>query len=509
MKRELCIALRVHRRESLLQRSPRKSERSRKKRNPPALQEKTTFSKPGAEGPSTRRTPLSTSPTERWTRITKKKEVNKAKDRQAALSVPPSSKESRKRIVATTVPFYPDILFIGGRVELNLISDDELTAPGEEPLQRESRQWRNRRRNIRRHHEAGEQGPAQPVSRDEVSEVGETLEERVLRERRNSRRRDRRQAQEQAEQETRQRRENPLFGRNLNPDFARAMNTPSEVGGVLARIADGLPRTPYAEGYQRLFTRAANHLLPLAHPPSDLRHAINSRRDARSSIKSSRERQHENEIHRREEYDRNHDILAQSQATRTESATASTGGTTRGRSRHHDNHSPPRDRHHHRRQEDTYGVSALTPRLRAIQWPPNFKVFNVDKYEPKQDPGGWLAVYTTTTRAAGATKDMMTAYLPIVLGQDALQWLRHLPRHCIDDWSDFSRRFTANFQSLSNKPVQPWDLKSIKRRGDETLRSYLKRFQTMRNRIPEVAEATVIEDFYQGSNDSAFVRAIL
>jgi hypothetical protein len=23
----------------------------------------------------------------------------------------------------------------------------------------------------------------------------------------------------------------------------------------------------------------------------------------------------------------------------------------------------------------------------------------------------------------------MTAYLPIVLGQDALQWLRHLPRH--------------------------------------------------------------------------------
>ena len=103
----------------------------------------------------------------------------------------------------------------------------------------------------------------------------------------------------------------------------------------------------------------------------------------------------------------------------------------------------------------------------------------------------------------------MTAYLPIVLGQDALQWLRHLPRHCIDDWSDFSRCFTANFQSLSDKPAQPWDLKSIKRRGDETLRSYLKRFQTMRNHIPEVAEAVVIEDFYRGSNDSAVVRAIL
>jgi hypothetical protein len=120
-----------------------------------------------------------------------------------------------------------------------------------------------------------------------------------------------------------------------------------------------------------------------------------------------------------------------------------------------------------------------------------------------------LAVYTTATRAAGATEDVMTAYLPIILGQDALQWLRHLPRHCIDDWSDFSRRFITNFQSLSDKPTQPWDLKSIRCRGDETLWLYLKRFQTMRNRIPEVAEVAVIEDFYRGSNDSAFVRAIL
>jgi hypothetical protein len=31
----------------------------------------------------------------------------------------------------------------------------------------------------------------------------------------------------------------------------------------------------------------------------------------------------------------------------------------------------------------------------------------------------------------------------------------------------------------------------------------------MRNRIPKVTEAAMIEDFYRGSNDSAFVRAIL
>jgi hypothetical protein len=156
--------------------------------------------------------------------------------------------------------------------------------------------------------------------------VGETPDERVFIERRNSRRRDRRQAQdrdrEQAEQGVRIRRENPLFARNLNPDFSWAMNTPSEVGGVLAQIADGLPWTSDAEGYQRLLTRVANDLLPLAHPPSDLRHAINSRRDAWSSINASRDRPHVNEIRRREEYDRDHGVPARSRATRVELAAA-------------------------------------------------------------------------------------------------------------------------------------------------------------------------------------------
>jgi hypothetical protein len=122
-----------------------KARAKQEKAQPPTLRAKNTSCKPGTEDPSTRRTPLSTSSTEKWTRITRKKETNKVKARQAALLVPPPSKENRKKLVATTAPFYPDVLFIGGRVESSPVSDDEPTAPGEEPLQRESRQRRNRR----------------------------------------------------------------------------------------------------------------------------------------------------------------------------------------------------------------------------------------------------------------------------------------------------------------------------------------------------------------------------
>jgi hypothetical protein len=118
------------------------------KRQPPALRAKTTFSKLGAEGPSTRRTPLSTYSMEKWTRITRKNEANKVKDCQIALLEPPPSKENRKKLFATTVPFYPDVLFIG-RVESSPISNDEPTVPREEPPQREARRRRNQCRNIR------------------------------------------------------------------------------------------------------------------------------------------------------------------------------------------------------------------------------------------------------------------------------------------------------------------------------------------------------------------------
>jgi hypothetical protein len=82
------------------------------KAQPPALRKKIAFSKPGAEGPLTRRTPLSTSPTKEWTQIARKKETNKTGRKQVVLSVPPPSKENGKKIATTAAPFYPDVLFI-------------------------------------------------------------------------------------------------------------------------------------------------------------------------------------------------------------------------------------------------------------------------------------------------------------------------------------------------------------------------------------------------------------
>jgi hypothetical protein len=85
---------------------------------PPAPQTKTTSCKSRARISVARRTPLSTSPTKEWTRITRKKEASVPERgmeaRQAILLTPLPSKKDGKEFTIAVTPFYPDILFIGG-----------------------------------------------------------------------------------------------------------------------------------------------------------------------------------------------------------------------------------------------------------------------------------------------------------------------------------------------------------------------------------------------------------
>jgi hypothetical protein len=116
---------------------------------PPASRGKMTPYKPKVGSSPTRRTPLSTWPTNEWTRITRKKEANTpsqgTRTHRAIFLTPSPSKEDGKKSAIALAPFYPDILFIGGRLESAPVFDDEPTMQGEEPLQREARRRRNGR----------------------------------------------------------------------------------------------------------------------------------------------------------------------------------------------------------------------------------------------------------------------------------------------------------------------------------------------------------------------------
>jgi hypothetical protein len=78
---------------------------------PPTPQTKTTSCKSRARNSLARRTPLTTSPTKEWTRITRKKEASVPERgmeaRQAILLTPSPSKKDGKELTTAVTPFYP------------------------------------------------------------------------------------------------------------------------------------------------------------------------------------------------------------------------------------------------------------------------------------------------------------------------------------------------------------------------------------------------------------------
>jgi hypothetical protein len=62
-----------------------------------------------------------------------KKEASGMEARRVILPAHSPSKKDGKESITVATPFYPDVLFIGGRLESSPISDDEPTMPGEEP----------------------------------------------------------------------------------------------------------------------------------------------------------------------------------------------------------------------------------------------------------------------------------------------------------------------------------------------------------------------------------------
>ena len=74
--------------------------------------------------------------------------------------------------------------------------------------------------------------------------------------------------------------------------------------------------------------------------------------------------------------------------------------------------------------------------MRAVNWPPNFKITGVQAFDGKMKPELWLNLYSIAVRAGGGNSDVMANYLPVMLTASAVNWLASLPPNSIDRWEE-------------------------------------------------------------------------
>ena len=79
-----------------------------------------------------------------------------------------------------------------------------------------------------------------------------------------------------------------------------------------------------------------------------------------------------------------------------------------------------------------------------------------------------------------------------------MNWLTSLQPDIIDSWDDLKRMFIENYKATCERSATKHDLARVYQRTGEILRSYIRGFSEVRNRIPNILEAEVITCFVKG-----------
>ncbi len=102
----------------------------------------------------------------------------------------------------------------------------------------------------------------------------------------------------------------------------------------------------------------------------------------------------------------------------------------------------------------------------------------------------------------------MVNYFPMALKGQARGWLMTQPPDSIHSWEDLYQQFVTNFQGTYPCPGEEADLHAVRRKDDESLRSYIQRFCQVHNTIPCIPAHAVVYVFQNGVQHNRMLEKI-
>ncbi|GAU35136.1 hypothetical protein TSUD_394620 [Trifolium subterraneum] len=121
------------------------------------------------------------------------------------------------------------------------------------------------------------------------------------------------------------------------------------------------------------------------------------------------------------------------------------------------------------------------PLPRGLEKPPT-----LDKYDGTTDPDEHVQSVETALDYRNLRGSIKCKLFPLSLIRGASTWWRILPSGSIDSWEELCRMFTAHFTTSRRHPKTVASLKEIIQGPEESLRSYIERF----NKVSVEVEAT-------------------
>nr|XP_023914743.1 uncharacterized protein LOC112026289 [Quercus suber] len=152
--------------------------------------------------------------------------------------------------------------------------------------------------------------------------------------------------------------------------------------------------------------------------------------------------------------------------------------------------------------------SPFTAAVNSFPLPYKFRMPQIDSYDGVKDPLDHLETFKTLMHLQGVVNEIMCKAFPTTLKGVARIWFNWLTPNSISTFKELSAQFTSHFIGGYRYKKSTACLMSIRQREDETLRSYITRFNKEALSIDVADDKILVATFTNGLRKGKFLFSL-
>ena len=152
--------------------------------------------------------------------------------------------------------------------------------------------------------------------------------------------------------------------------------------------------------------------------------------------------------------------------------------------------------------------SLFTTTDNSFPLPHKFRMLQIDSYDGVKDPLDHLETFKTSMHLQGVADEIMCRAFPTTLKGAARIWFNQLMPNSISTFKELSAQFTVHIIGGHRYKKSTACLMSIKQREDETLRSYISRFNKEALSINKASDKILVTAFTNGLRKGKFLFSL-
>ncbi|XP_065616943.1 uncharacterized protein LOC136062143 [Quercus suber] len=152
--------------------------------------------------------------------------------------------------------------------------------------------------------------------------------------------------------------------------------------------------------------------------------------------------------------------------------------------------------------------SPFVASINAHPLPPKFKMHSLDSYDGTWDPFDHIATFKTTMHLQGVSDEIMCRAFPTTLKGPARVWFSKIPPKTMTSFKELSKLFVNNFIGWQRHKRSSSSLLTIEQGENESLRSFITRFNKETLTVDEVDDKLLLAAFHNGVNSDLFIHKL-